>query len=51
MNSSEDALTAKAWVLLENRNKKYWRGSNTMSKLEMASLTKMYTLTAALLIN
>ena len=44
-------LSAKAWVLMENGTGKYWRGDNTMQRLEIASLTKMYTLQACLLIN
>ncbi len=49
--SDSPIITAKSWILMDNASNEYWRGSNTMDKLEMASLTKMYTFQACLDIN
>ena len=44
-------LTAKAWIIFDRKNNSYIKGFNTLQKYEIASLTKMYTLYACLLLN
>ena len=47
----DNELTAKAWIVFNNANREYIKGYNTLHKYEIASLTKMYTLYACLLLN
>lgn len=47
----EAEVSARAWIVMDVEKKCYLRGLNIEHRMESASLTKMYTLYACLLLN